>query len=176
MTKSLYRGPHTLQLKLQKMQLSSIHTTTIFQNCNDITYLIHIRHDRFGDQQALFHLQNQQAFTSTSTTQGVSRKLSGHMLPQEHGINSYKVYALPHAEYAARFQIQKKTMGIQKHTAKKHPFGFQPPPIIHLFAYWTNQVSAFLYFTLMIADNFPITQYYCVIDSFYTIDHVRYGK
>ena len=30
-----YKGPRTLQLKLQKKQLSSIHTTAFFHNCND---------------------------------------------------------------------------------------------------------------------------------------------
>ena len=29
------KGPRTLQLKLQKKSLSSIHTTTFFHNCND---------------------------------------------------------------------------------------------------------------------------------------------
>ena len=28
-------GPHTLHTKMQKIQLSSIHTTTFFHNCND---------------------------------------------------------------------------------------------------------------------------------------------
>ena len=36
------------------------------------------------------------------------QKLSSHMLPQEQGINSYKVYALPHAELPQDFKYRKK--------------------------------------------------------------------
>ena len=34
------KGPRTLQLKLQKNSLSSIHTSTFFHNCNDFSNIV----------------------------------------------------------------------------------------------------------------------------------------
>ena len=41
--KVLVKGPRTLQLKLQEKQLSSIHTTTFFHNCNEFFRKIFVK-------------------------------------------------------------------------------------------------------------------------------------